>query len=118
MPTKIYFKGGANVQVKGDSDSTALHQSLLGRLTGRAQAVAMNGHELKFKMRNVLCREYQPEAEHKEEQEKLRKAQEAQAAASHCRRCKKPNPPEADFCMNCSAPLVKKEPPRNLIPSN
>jgi ribosomal protein L40E len=119
MPTKIYLKGGANVQVRGDSQATAIYSGppILRWFKRWARAIAMNGHELEFRKRDVLCYEFQPEAEHLAEVERQRKAQEEQATASLCRRCGTKSPQMFDHCPKCGSQLVKKEPPKPVIPS-
>lgn len=119
MPTKIYLKGGANVQVKGDSRATAIYTGppVLRWFRRWAGAVAMNDHDLRFRKRDVLCYEHQPEAEHQAQLEAQRREQEEQATASHCRRCGTGSPRVFDFCPKCGSPLVKKEGPKSIIPS-
>lgn len=114
MPTKIYFKGGANVQVKGDSMETAVLTKTFSRWAG---GIAMNGHELRFRKSDVLCYEYQPEAEHQAEIDKARKAQEEQTNAIACKRCGTKSPQAYNHCPKCGAQLVKKDGPKPVIPS-
>jgi hypothetical protein len=118
MPTKIYFQGSASVLVKGDTEQTAIYYGppIIRWFRRLAKAVATNDHELVFKKSAVLCYEYQPDAEYQAVLDKQKSDAEAAATMSHCRRCGKTSPREASFCSNCSAPLVKKEEPRRIIP--
>lgn len=113
MPTKVFLKGGGNIVVKGDTMGTAVLTKWWKRL---AWAIALNGHEVAFFKRDIICYEFQPEAEFKAEVETQKKRELEAATASHCRRCGKDSPRDFSFCPNCSAPLVKKEEPTRIIP--
>ena len=113
MPTKIYFRGGANVVIKGETEKEALKKNFFRT---KARAVALVGHNVEFRLRDVLCKQYQPEKEYQENlKEQEKKAQEA-AAASLCRRCGTKSPAKYDHCPRCGSQLVKKQPPMLTIP--
>lgn len=113
---KIYFRAGSNVAVKGDTEKKALmSKGLLARLRGIVYAEALNGHVLRFRLKDVFCREYQDDADWVAEEEKKKRAQEEASQASHCRRCGTNSPALFEFCPKCGSPLVKKD-PRRIVP--
>jgi hypothetical protein len=119
MPTKIYFRGGANVLVNGETEKAAfiLPPPVIRWFKRTVIAIATNNHPLKFNKRDVLCLEFQPDKEFQTIVATEKKKAEDAAMASKCRRCGRDNPREASFCMTCSAPLVKKEEPKRIIPT-
>lgn len=113
MPTILYLKGGGKLVIKGDSMETSVLKKGFGR---KAAGIAMNGHEVLFKISDVLLYEFQPEAEAKAEAEAQEKAKAEAAGASHCRRCGANSPKEFSYCPKCGSALVKKEGPRLEVP--
>ena len=116
MPTKLYFRGNASVLAKGESEKLAIHYGPrpLRWLRRTAKCVAMNGHALRFRKRELVALEFQTDAEYNKNIEDQRRAAEERERMSHCRRCGADNPPEFDFCGHCGMPLVKREPKRRI----
>lgn len=114
MPTKVFLKGGGNIVVKGDTMETSVLTKWFKKM---GHAIALNGHEVAFFKRDIICYEFQPEAEFKAEVEAQKKKAEEAANASHCRRCGTDSPQDFSYCPKCSAPLTKREEPTRIIPS-